>query len=290
MLKQSNFYFISDETSKTGLEIALSNQFERISYKMQIFPDTSRQYEFDAMPNIQDEDVAILYYRFSKPFEADVVSILRLKKYLQNYFKNIVLITPFMPFLREHYDARHTDSCFLFDDLKILTIDAHITWENIISVQPEWVKTIINPTDLIVFPDYGAKRYISWIDNEYIIAKKDREIGLIFDEPEKIAGRDCIILDDILDTGYTLNKAIKQLQLYRARSIKAYITHYLGNLGPLKLKLNFQGLDFLYIYDTVLEEESRKMLTESIDNVIIFDHTKAFSDLKEKLCILTNLN
>ncbi len=280
--RYTNYYFICEKNETRAKKIADANSFDTINYIENKFRDGSNQCEFQDFDQskIEETDCAILYYFFKKPFDSNVFNLLRLLNYLKYHFSHVVLLTPFMPFLREHRHEFRTDSSFIFEDIKIITLDAHVAWKNIISLPPSEFIAHIKPTDLIVLPDVGARRYLGLCENDYVKAVKDRSSGITFIEQDKIEGRNCVILDDIVDTGYTLMRTIEQLKKAGAKEIKACITHYLAedlfDRACVEVCFFKWGLDFLYIYDTVIGDKK-------IDCAQVFDFTKAFSNLKEIL-------
>jgi len=279
MNKDGKCFLIAQAGDYNAKHIADLNGFEIINYEIEEFRDGSHQICVDLSPeSIQHSDFALLFYVFKKPFDGDIPNVLRLLMYLKERFGQVVLLVPFMPFLREKVDGTHTDSLLLFDCFKILTLDAHITRDNIVSFEPIGFKTYIERDDLIVLPDAGARRYLGGCENDYVCATKDRSLGVVFDDFSKIQGRNCIILDDIVDTGYTLRHTISKLKEHNAKSIKACITHYLMNDEVLECptsRFYNWGLDFLYIYDTVLTEKK-------IDCAHVLSYYTAFSNIKEK--------
>ena len=280
--RYSNHYLVCALNDIQANKIAEKNEFDLITYTKREFRDGSHQFEFKSFDESQilETDCAILYYRFKKPLDSDVINVLRLLHYLKDRFRHVVLLAPFMPFLREHSDQVLTYACFLFYDIKIIISDGHASRDNVISLPPTEFAEYIKRDDLIILPDDGASRYLGMYQNDHIHGVKDRNSGLSFSDASKIYGRNCVILDDIVDTGYTLINTIKQLKLHRANLVKACVTHYLAQdlilNGADVGAFSKWGLEFLYIYDTVLGDKQ-------VDCAQICDFTTAFTNLKEKL-------
>jgi len=208
-----------------------------------------------------------LFYEFKLPMELHAFRVLRLIRFLRKFCQDLVLIAPFMPFLREHSEDFRTNSWQLLDNIPVITLDPHILRENVFAVGSSFFESEILPEDLVILPDAGASRYRSQYKNEFISATKDRAIGIKFSDGERIFGRNCVILDDIISSGYTLRATVQALQKYNPANIKACVTHNLYENPDPKA----WGLDSLAISDTlIVGKECNK----------IFDYARAFTNLR----------
>lgn len=118
---------------------------------------------------------------------------------------------------------------------------------------------------MVVSPDVGgvvrARAVAKRIEHaELAIIDKRRsgpnksEVMHIIGEP---ANKNCIIIDDIVDTAGTLCSAAHELKKSGARSVRAYITHPVLS-GPAVKNIKNSGLDEVVITDTIpLSEEAR---------------------------------
>ncbi|STX30024.1 ribose-phosphate pyrophosphokinase [Legionella beliardensis] len=119
---------------------------------------------------------------------------------------------------------------------------------------------------MVVSPDVGgvvraramAKRLndaeLSIIDKRRTGPNKS-EVMHIIGEP---AGRNCIIIDDIVDTAGTLCSAAHQLKRNGAMSVRAYITHPVLS-GPALNNIIHSDLDEVVITDTIpLSSEAKQ--------------------------------
>lgn len=111
---------------------------------------------------------------------------------------------------------------------------------------------------MVVSPDVGGvvrARAMAKIlnDAELSIIDKRRsgpnksEVMHIIGEP---SGRDCIIIDDIVDTAGTLCSAAKELKKSGAKSVYAYITHPVLS-GPAVKNIEESFLDEIVVTDTI---------------------------------------
>lgn len=118
---------------------------------------------------------------------------------------------------------------------------------------------------MVVSPDVGgvvraramAKRLndaeLSIIDKRRSGPNKS-EVMHIIGDPK---GRDCVIVDDIVDTAGTLCTAAAELKANGASSVRAYITHPVLS-GPAINNINHSSLDEVVVTDTIpLSTEAR---------------------------------
>lgn len=119
---------------------------------------------------------------------------------------------------------------------------------------------------MVVSPDVGgvvraramAKRLndaeLSIIDKRRSRPNKS-EVMHIIGDPKN---RDCIIIDDIIDTSGTLCTAAAELKRCGASSVRAYITHPVFS-GPAFTNISNSSLDEVVVTDTIpLSNEARK--------------------------------
>jgi ribose-phosphate pyrophosphokinase len=110
---------------------------------------------------------------------------------------------------------------------------------------------------VVISPDVGgvvrARGIAKRIDGDLAIVDKRRDkanesevMNIIGD----INGRDCIIVDDIVDTAGTLCNAAEALIKAGAKSVSAYITHGVLS-GPAVERIKKSKLDELVITDSI---------------------------------------
>lgn len=138
---------------------------------------------------------------------------------------------------------------------------------------------------IVVSPDVGgvvraravAKQLnvdLAIIDKRRPAANEAQVMHIIGD----VAGRSCLIVDDMVDTAGTLCKAADALKEHGAQKVVAYCTHPVLS-GPAIENINNSNLDALVVTDTIpLSEEAKsckhirqlsmaKLLAESIRRV-----------------------
>ena len=74
-------------------------------------------------------------------------------------------------------------------------------------------------------------------------------------------GRDCIIIDDIVDTAGTLCSAAKELKKSGAKSVRAYITHAVLS-GPAVENIARSSLDEIVVTDTIALSEAAQQCSK----------------------------
>ncbi|MBZ0072778.1 MAG: ribose-phosphate diphosphokinase [Thiohalobacteraceae bacterium] len=162
---------------------------------------------------------------------------------------------------------------------RVLTVDLHadqiqgffdIPVDNVyaspILLGDLWRQTYTDP--IVVSPDVGgvvraraiAKRLddadLAIIDKRRSKPNEARVMNII----GKVEGRDCILIDDLVDTAGTLCQAARALKDRGARSVTAYCTHPVLS-GPAISNIEKSVLDELVVTDTIpLRPDARKCL------------------------------
>ena len=150
---------------------------------------------------------------------------------------------------------------------RVLTVDLHadqiqgffdIPVDNIYA-SPLFVDDIQNsmPEAVVVSPDVGgvvrARAMAKNLNAELAIIDKRRpkaNVAQVMNIIGDVEGRDCIIVDDMVDTAGTLCKAAAALKERGAKRVVAYITHPVLS-GPAIENLNNSVLDKLVVTDTI---------------------------------------
>lgn len=170
---------------------------------------------------------------------------------------------------------------------RVLTMDLHagqiqgffdIPVDNLYA-QPLFIKDlksnqmVTKGRAIIVSPDAGgvpraravAKQLnldIAIIDKRRDRANESEAMNVIGD----VLGKQCIIVDDIIDTGGTLVKAAKALENEGAEDVQAYITHGVLSSGGAK-RMEHSALSRLVITDTIPTEENRVLRIISVADI-----------------------
>lgn len=153
---------------------------------------------------------------------------------------------------------------------RVLTIDLHadqiqgffdIPVDNIYAT-PILLNDLLSlelPNPMVVSPDIGgvlraramAKRVpeatLSIIDKRRPKANESEVMNII---GEDINGKNCVLIDDMVDTAGTLGKAANALKEHGAKSVRAYCTHAVLSGNALQ-NIEQSGLDELVVTDTI---------------------------------------
>jgi ribose-phosphate pyrophosphokinase len=110
---------------------------------------------------------------------------------------------------------------------------------------------------MIISPDVGgvvrARSIARRLDTDLAIIDKRREragVSEVMNVIGQVAGRDCVLLDDMVDTAGTLCNAATAIMEGGARSVSAYSTHGVLS-GPAIERINASPLTQLVITDSI---------------------------------------
>jgi len=113
----------------------------------------------------------------------------------------------------------------------------------------------------IVSPDVGgvvrARAYAKRMDAPIAIIDKRREqagVSEVMHIVGEVAGTDCILVDDIVDSAGTLCNAAQALLSAGAKSVSAYVAHGVLS-GPALDRIQASGMDELIITDSIRPTE-----------------------------------
>ena len=216
------------------------------------FPDGTTSFRFDPnSENWYDVGTAICW-----KYDGDHECILLW--YLVNHVRSVIgqdtyihLVMPYIPNARmdrvkaadevftlkwftSFINALHLDEVTVFDPHSNV---APALINNIRVVQPDKdIKKAVSVIDdsnlLLCYPDEGAaKRYSELMDAEYVFGIKHRDwrTGKIeqleLTTPEKVAGRNVLIVDDICSRGGTFTHTARALKEAGAKDIYLYVSH-----------------------------------------------------------------
>ncbi len=126
------------------------------------------------------------------------------------------------------------------------------------------IKENFNSNYIIVTPDAGSINRAQQVSHNLgcrlIISKKTRnsngKIDISVSNSDDIKGQNCIIIDDIIDSGKTLEAISHKLRNFGAITITAYVTHALGNVEIMG-QLTQDLIDQIYYTNTVKHRSAR---------------------------------
>ncbi len=115
---------------------------------------------------------------------------------------------------------------------------------------------------MIVSPDVGgvlrARGMATRLNCDLAIIDKRREragVSEVMNVIGDVAGRDCILVDDIVDSGGTLCNAAVALMASKARSVSVYITHGVLSGGAVA-RISSSPIAMMTITDSILGTEA----------------------------------
>jgi len=120
------------------------------------------------------------------------------------------------------------------------------------------------PNLIVVSPDVGgvvrARALAKQLDADLAIIDKRRpkpNVAKVMNIIGEVAGRTCLIMDDMVDTANTLCEAAKALKEKGAERVLAYCTHPVLS-GPAIERIENSAIDELVVTDTIpLSEQAR---------------------------------
>ncbi|MBN2606438.1 ribose-phosphate pyrophosphokinase [Hydrogenovibrio sp. JE_KL2] len=195
--------------------------------------------------------------------------------------KRITAVVPYYGFARQDrrpHSARVPITARLAADMitvagadRVITVDLHadqiqgffdIPVDNIYG-SPTLVadmrtsKHIVEDDMMVVSPDMGgvvrARAVAKALGCDMAIIDKRRpkaNVAQIMNIIGDVAGRDCILVDDMVDTAGTLCKAAQALMDHGAKSVTAYVVHAVLS-GPAVENINNSALTELVVTDTI---------------------------------------
>jgi ribose-phosphate pyrophosphokinase len=172
---------------------------------------------------------------------------------------------------------------------RVVTMDLHagqiqgffnIPFDNIFAspVILEWVQKNLDPKNLItVSPDAGGvervRYYAKRMNAELALIDKRRtgpNVAEAMNVIGDVNGKDCLIIDDMIDTAGTLVQAAKALRKNGAKKIYAAATHPVFSDPAIQRLGDCAELDAIIVTDTIpLSEAARKL--EKIKVVTVAD-------------------
>ena len=237
----------------------------------------------EVQENVRGEDVFVIQST-SYPANDNLMELLILMDALKRASaRRITAVIPYFGYARQDRKTlpRTPISAKLVANLithagadRVLTVDLHagqiqgffdIPTDNLYA-QPVMVRDVrkrfTNGDVTVVSPDVGgvvrARALAKRIDAPLAIIDKRRDRpgeSEVMNVIGGVAGRDCIMIDDIIDSGGTLCNAAAALAERGAKSVVAYITHGVLSGGAVA-KIMASKIEKLFITDTIVPTEA----------------------------------
>ena len=250
---------------------------------MRRFPDSEVSFQIDE--NIRGADVYIVQPTCN-PVDMHLMELLvMIDAFRRSSAARITAVVPYYGYARQDRKdkPRVPISAKLVANLlsaagthRVLTMDLHkaqiqgffdIPVDHLFAapVIVDYLKTVESPKLTIVSPDAGgaerARAYAKRLGGELaVIDKRRTEDGTaeVMNVIGDVAGRTCIIQDDIIDTAGTIQKAALALKAAGAEKVVACAVHGVLS-GPAIERINNSPLDQLIVTNTVpLSAEAAK--------------------------------
>lgn len=234
-----------------------------------------KEIKIDILEDLGQEDV-IIVHSTSKPVNDNLLELLLLIDNAKNAkAKKIIAVIPYFGYSRQNrtFNNKNSIPARLIANLleqagvtSIITIDLHSD-----NIEKFFTIPIYNldPTNLylpfldnynnfiIVSPDKGAISRAEKLSNlssaDIAIIQKQRDSNDICSMNRlsgQVAGKHCIIVDDIIDSGETTYKTTQFLFKNGALSVSAFITHAVLS-GNLQKNITNSALSKIFVTDTI---------------------------------------
>ncbi|HEV2403155.1 MAG TPA: ribose-phosphate pyrophosphokinase [Candidatus Saccharimonadales bacterium] len=222
--------------------------------------------------------------------------------------KHITAVCPFFGYARQDRKAsgREPITAKLVVDIlrvagvdRIVTVDLHSgqiqgffdgPFDHLIAmpVLIDHLQKRLGSSCVIVSPDAGrvklAERYVSRLGAEMAILHKRRAAHSNAAEAPhligEVKGRNCVVIDDMIDGGGTVCAAAEQLTRHQAASITVIATHGIFS-EPAAQRLAVSPIDYLAITDTLplsIELEKPKIVVVSVVDLLADSIAAIFQD------------
>ena len=281
-------YVISGTASKTvadGISKELDVPLAEMISKR--FPD--KEMYIQIVDDIADEDVIIVQTTYPDP---NIIELFLLQNAVEEAkAKSITVVIPYFGYARqdtkfkdgEPISAKALANLISLSADKVITVDPHK--EHILdffsttavscSAVPELAKYLKEKdVDMVLAPDKGAleraKKASEIIGCDFDYMEKTRIDGeTIKIKPKSLdaAGKNVAIIDDIISTGGTMAKSIKELKKYGAKKVFVSCTHGLF-AGDAVKKLISAGCDKIISTDTIVSDYSKVKIAPCISKLL----------------------
>ncbi len=281
-------YIISGTASNSvAEELSHILKIPRANIISKRFPDNELYIRI--LDNIKNEDVIIVQTTYP---DQNLVELF----FLQNAVveagaKKITVVIPYYGYARqdtlfqagESISAKAIAKLISLNADKVITVDPHkehiLAFFSTIAISCSAVPEIANylkqkNLDLILAPDKGAlsraKQASNIISCDFDYIEKTRLDGTTVEIKPKnldVENKNVGIIDDIISTGGTMAKSIKELKIQGAKKVFVSCTHGLFAGDAIK-KLSSSGCDEIIATDTIISKYSLVKVAASIAPLI----------------------
>jgi len=271
---------IAEDISKTLHQPLIEATYKR-------FPDD--EFYVRILEDIKDEDVIVVQTTYP---DTKIIELLLIQDALvESGAKKIIVVIPYFGYSRqdkkfengEPISARAIAQHISLKSDYVITVDPHkehlLDFFEVRAYSCSAVDEIAKylkeiDIDFVLAPDKGAKKRAEFAANiigcEYDYMEKTRINGTTIKiKPKNLEAknRNVAIIDDIISTGGTMAKSIKELKKQGAKQVSVACTHGLFISGA-KEKLLTAGCDNIISTDTIDDEFSKVKTAPCITNTI----------------------
>ena len=265
------------EAVAAKLDVTLTRASVRRFADMEVFVEIHE--------NIRGEDVFVIQST-SYPANDNLMELLIMLDALRRASaKRITAVIPYFGYARQDRKSgpRTPISAKLVANLiteaganRVLTMDLHagpiqgffdIPVDNLFSepiFAAEIARDFAGRNTMVVSPDVGgvvrARAFATRLNCDLAIIDKRREragVSEVMNVIGDVAGRDCLIVDDIVDSGGTLCNAAAALLSRGASSVSVYVTHGVLS-GRAVARIGASPIEMMTITDSILATEAVK--------------------------------
>lgn len=281
-------YIISGTASKSVAE-DLSNKLKAPLAKIisKRFPDNEMYIRI--LDDIAGQDVVIVQTTYPDP---NIIELFLLQNAVEEAkAKSITVVIPYFGYARqdtkfkdgEPISAKALANLISLSADKVITVDPHK--EHILdffstsavscSAVPELAKYLKEKNvDMVLAPDKGAleraKQASKIIGCSFDYMEKTRIDGTTIEiKPKSLdaQNKNVAIIDDIISTGGTMTKSIKELKKHGAKNVFVSCTHGLFAREAIK-KLTSAGCDEIISTDTIISNYSKVKVSPCIAKIL----------------------
>jgi len=252
-----------------------------IETQTKIFPDGESRITFRRIPK---KSIILVVQSTYPPVDTNLLQAISLISQARKIFSRVYAIIPYMGYARQ-------DKQFLSGEIvtmhvvakllqaagakKVIVVDIHsntalnhfkIPTENVsvISEQAKYFKKLNLKNPVVISPDLGgssrAKKFASLLKTDFIVLDKhrDRKTGKVQIQTSKVdvRGRDLIVVDDIISTGTSIEKATQFLKRKKCNRVFVACTHGLL-VGDAERKIKKAGVSQIISTNTIPRSTSK---------------------------------
>ena len=224
-----------------------------IKSELRVFPDGESKITLSSKP--KKGKIVVVQSTFP-PVDTNLLQALSLVSKARQYSSNVIAVIPYMGYARQDREflSGEVVTMKVIANLfkasgaaKIVVVDIHsmiglkqfkIPAKNVSAIAElvKYFKKLRLKDPLVVSPDLGgkerAKEFAKYFKVDYIALKKQRnrktgKVKIVSSGFEDIAGRDLILVDDMISTGGSIIKATEFLKKQKCKRVYVACTHAL---------------------------------------------------------------